>query len=87
MANEFDEYSVTLTAPARRAEEVTPTDGVDLARDSRALYVGGAGNVAIVTIDGDAVTLSGVTAGSMLSIMVRQVSATGTTATNIVSLS
>jgi hypothetical protein len=87
MANEFEEYKTSLTAPARNAAAVTPNDSTDLSNDSRALYVGGAGDLSIVTVGGDTVTLSSVPAGSMLSIMVRRVRATGTTATNIVSLS
>lgn len=87
MANEFTEYKTSLTAPARNAAAVTPNDSTDLANDSRALYVGGAGDISIVTVGGDTVTLSSVPAGAVLSIMVRRVRATGTTATNIVSLS
>lgn len=87
MANEFDQYRISMTAPASRGEAVTPSDTVALTRDSRALYVGGAGNISMLTVDGDSITLNSVPAGSMLSIMARRVNATGTTATNIVSLS
>ena len=87
MANEFQGYREGLSSPARRAETVTPSDVTDLTRDSRALYVGGAGNISIETVEGDSVTLNSVPAGSVLSIMVRRVNATGTTASDIVSLS
>ena len=50
------------------------------------LYIGGAGNVAVVTENGDAVTFTAVPVGTTLSIRVKQVKATGTTATNIVGM-
>lgn len=46
------------------------------------LYIGGAGNVAVTTIGGDAVTFNGVTAGSILPVQVLKV-ASATTATLI----
>lgn len=50
------------------------------------LYIGGAGNVAVVTEAGNTVTFSAVPVGTFLDIRVKQVLATGTTATNIVGL-
>ena len=47
------------------------------------LYVGGAGNIAVVTIGGDILTFSGVPAGTTLPIQVIKVSSGGTTATLI----
>ena len=49
------------------------------------LYIGGAGNVAVVTDGNDTVTFFGVPAGTTLPIQVTQVR-TATTATNIVAL-
>jgi len=49
------------TAPAASAAEVTPDNDEDLPTEARALYVGGAGNVAIITQDGSA-------AGNVLSV-------------------
>jgi len=45
------------------------------------LYVGGTGNVSVITIGGDQLTFNGVPAGTTLPIQVRQLRATGTTAT------
>lgn len=45
------------------------------------LYVGGAGNVSVVTIGGDTITFSAVPAGTILPIQVDRLRATGTTAT------
>lgn len=50
------------------------------------LYVGGAGNLRVLTEGGDDVTFNGVLAGSYLPIQVYRVFATNTTATNIVAI-
>tara|TARA_R110000824_G_scaffold54463_17_gene150326 strand:+ start:4603 stop:4872 length:270 start_codon:yes stop_codon:yes gene_type:complete len=47
------------------------------------LYVGVAGNVELVTVGGDTVTFVGVVAGTFLPVLVKQVVAAGTTASNI----
>jgi hypothetical protein len=72
--------------PATHAALVSPNDGVDLEYTSRALYVGGAGAVAVTMLGGDAVTFSGVLAGTILPIRVTRVKSTGTTATLILAL-
>lgn len=52
-----------------------------------ALYVGGAGDVAVMPIGATAaVTLPGATAGSILPVRCQQVMSTSTTATSIVGL-
>lgn len=47
------------------------------------LYIGGTGNVSVVTIGGDVIIFAGVPAGTTLPIQVRQLKLTGTTATII----
>ena len=47
------------------------------------LYIGGAGNVSVITIGGDIITFTGVAVGTTLPIQVSQLRATGTTATLI----
>lgn len=47
------------------------------------LYIGGTGNVSVVTIGGDQITFNGVPAGTTLPIQVLRLRATGTTATNV----
>jgi len=47
------------------------------------LYVGGTGNVSVITIGGDQITFNGVPAGTTLPIQVVRLRATGTTATLI----
>lgn len=75
------------TNPGRYAENVTPSDSADLARVSRGLFVGGAGNLSVVMAgNGATVVFTGVTAGSFLPIRVSRVNSTSTTATNIVAV-
>jgi len=45
------------------------------------LYIGGTGNVSVITIGGDQLTFNGVPAGTTLPIQVRRLRATNTTAT------
>lgn len=50
------------------------------------LYIGGAGDVAVVTAAGSEVTFSAVPAGSFLPVHIKQVKLTGTDATAILAL-
>ncbi|HEX7313309.1 MAG TPA: hypothetical protein VF297_05285 [Pyrinomonadaceae bacterium] len=75
-----------LMTPADGAAAITPHDTNALAYTSRALYVGGAGNLVVVMKNNDEVTFNSVPAGAVLSIRVKKVKSTGTTATNIISL-
>lgn len=75
-----------LGQPATWGELVTKHDTNELTRVSRALYVGGTGDVAVVMLEGSAVTFVGVPAGALLPIRVKKVMSTGTTATTIISL-
>lgn len=70
-------------APAANAVEITPSDTAVLNPVVRALWIGGAGNVRVVTVSGQTVTFAGAQAGSIIPVRVRQVLATGTTATSI----
>jgi hypothetical protein len=72
---------------ASNAVAVSPSDSVNLATPSRSLYVGGAGNVTVVTVGGQTITFTAVPAGSILPIQATRVNQTATTATNIISLS
>jgi hypothetical protein len=74
------------SSPAQNAVSITPADS-DLATAVRALYIGSAGNVAVILSgDTDAVTFVAVPAGTVLPITVKQVRLTNTTATNIIGL-
>jgi len=53
---------------------------------SRAIYVGGAGDLAVTMWGGGDITFTGMAAGSYLPIRARTILSTGTTATDIVAL-
>mgnify|MGYP000700423410 CR=1 FL=1 len=75
-----------LDDPATNAASVTPNDSTVL-DCTRGLWVGGAGNIAVVMRGGSAaVTFSGVPAGTLLPFRVTKVMSTNTTATLIVAL-
>jgi hypothetical protein len=65
-----------------KAVAVTPSNTTRIA-DTKALYVGGAGNLAVEFPNGNSVTINGVTAGTLLPLRVRRVLSTGTTASDI----
>lgn len=69
---------------AFRAESVTPSDTVDFKAPARGLYVGSAGNVVVVNMDGSTVTFTAVPAGAILPTRARRVNASSTTASSIV---
>lgn len=75
--------------PASKLVAITKSDATDLtANKIKALWVGGAGDVAVIGInDTAAVTIVGVPAGTLLPVMVSKVMSTNTTATSIVGLS
>lgn len=75
-----------LSTPAEHALAIAPSDSVDLSYTSRAVYVGGAGDLSVVMVSGETVLFSGVTAGSLIPICVSRVRSSSTTATNIVAL-
>lgn len=53
---------------------------------TQALYIGGAGNLRVLTANGEDVTFNGVLAGTIYPLAVTRIWATNTTATNIVRL-
>ena len=78
------------TRPGRSTVAVTPSDTADITKKDgeypRALWVGVAGNVAIVTPDGVVNTLTGVPAGTLVPIQTRRVNSTNTTATTMIAI-
>ena len=67
------------------AAAVTASDTVKLDAPS-VIYVGGAGNVAVLTEGGNTATFVGMSAGDILPVSVVRVNSTNTTATNMVAL-
>ena len=84
MVDRYNGSGDDLLSPASLAAEVIPSDVAALPIASKRLWVGGAGNVSIVTTGGVSVVYSAVPAGSYLRVRAAQVNATGTTATNII---
>lgn len=82
-------FNQIQSGPAGYAVAVTPSDSANVTTsfEVRALYVGGAGNVAVrFPGSGTAVTFVGVAAGTVLPIQAVRVMSTNTTATSIVAL-
>lgn len=83
----FRSFTESLLSPSEFCYAVVPHDGGDLPHATKALYVGGAGNVALVSVRGDSpTTFVNVPAGTILDVRTKAVLATGTTATDIVGL-
>lgn len=66
------------------ATTITPSDTVDTPADS--VYIGGDGDLRVITRRGSTVTFKALTAGSFVPVQVRRVLATGTTASNLIGL-
>lgn len=79
-------FTADQAAPARVWVTVTPSDTTNLPSGCRGLWIGGAGNVALVGEDGVVVTFSGIAAATVLPLGPKRVNATNTTATPIVAL-
>lgn len=75
-----------LVGPYYRGVAVTKSDNDDLPNVSRAIWVGGAGNLNVMLMNGDTVLLSGIPAGTLIPIRAARVMATNTSATLIVAL-
>ena len=78
-----------------RAAAVTPSDTADIPSVSTqdgvgnngcVLYVGGFGDVRVLTAGGDDVTFVGINGGTFVPVQVLKVFATSTTATSIIAL-
>ncbi len=86
MSDRFASFQPSQSGPAASAFAITPSDATDLAEPTRGIYVGQGGDIAVTMLEGDAVLLRSVSAGSILPLRVRRVRATGTTASHLVGL-
>lgn len=84
MADRYLGSGDDLLSPASMAAAVTPDNSNDLPTAAKRLWVGGTGNVALITTGGSTVTYTSVPAGTYLQVRAARVKATGTTATNII---
>lgn len=74
-----------LSMPALRGIAITPHDSNNLAMPTRAVYVGGGGNI-VAIMDGEVVTFVAVPTGTILPIRCTRINSTNTTATSLVAL-
>lgn len=87
MPDPFANIADTVSAPARRAEAVTPHDINPLTDIPKALYVGSGGTIAMRGVAGTADQLwKNVPDGALLPFRARHIRATGTTARDILAL-
>lgn len=91
MTDAFEKHQPSLDGPAPDAQNITPSQS-ELPYVSRALYIGGTGNVAVRMKGGEDVIFEDVPAGTILPIRVTHVWDTGgspsytTTATKITAI-
>tara|TARA_Y100000310_G_C20193860_1_gene583725 strand:+ start:330 stop:596 length:267 start_codon:yes stop_codon:yes gene_type:complete len=67
-----------------RLKAITPHDTTNEEFVIEELYVGGAGNVVLVLMNDDTVTLTGALAGHRYPYQAKRINSTSTTATNLV---
>ena len=83
MNDTFRKHTRSLTSPPEHGAAAVA--GADLVHVTRAVYVGGGGDLAVRLQDGTELTLANVPAGTLIPIRVTRVLA-GSTATQIVGL-
>jgi len=86
MIDKFSDFSSGLDDPATNGFDITPSDSVDFDYASRWIWVGGIGNVTLVTVGGDVITFTAVPAGTRLDVRASRVNTTGTSATLLVGM-
>ena len=87
MTDPFSNSADAVSAPARDAVAVTPSDDVALTDCPKALYVGTGGSIVMRGIDGSSDQIwANVPSGAILPFRAQYVRATGTTATGLLAL-
>ena len=86
MSDPFARHNPGLNAPAFGAFQITPDDSAPLEQVTRALFVGGEGNLRVTMAHGQTVTFTAVQPGMMYPIRCQAVLEDGTTASGIVGL-
>lgn len=81
----FENFPLSFTMPYNDGFAITESDTEDLPQVTRAIYVGGTGNITLITEKGNTIALVGVLTGTILNIRASRVT-TATTATNLVGL-
>ena len=87
MTDSFSNSADAVSAPARRAAAVTPSDSVALADIPKALYVGTGGTIVMQGVDGGGdQSWANLPSGTIVPFRARYVRATGTTAADLLAL-
>jgi hypothetical protein len=81
----YSNFETALDSCYPNAAAVTPSDSTDLGYVTRALYVGGTGDI-VATVAGSDVTFKSVPTGTVLAVRTSRVKSTGTTAPNLIAL-
>ena len=85
--NEFETYADSPTSPADNAFAIIPHASDELPRITKAIYVGGAGDITLRPLtNSEDVLFKNVPTGMILDVRARAVRASGTTATFLVGL-
>lgn len=83
----FESAADSPIAPSEFCFAIEPSDTAGLMQATKAIYVGGGGDVTVRTVRADAdVTFRNVPSGSILDIRVNAVRSSGTSATDLVAL-
>lgn len=86
MSEKYQGRADAIGAPVRAGFAITTSDSTDLVAETRAIYVGSAGDLVAVLASGDELTFVGLAGGTVLPIRARRVKATGTSASHLVGL-
>lgn len=86
VAKDNDRSGLSMLEPSGDGVVLTKSDTDELATKTRALYVGGAGDLNVVMNSGRTVLFSAVPAGTVLPIKIKQLLSASTTATLVVAL-
>lgn len=83
----FDSAGDSLIAPAKDAFAIVPSDNNDIAKGTKAIYVGSGGDITARLVNSDQdVIFRNVEAGSIIALRLRAVRAGGTTASDLIGL-
>lgn len=80
MSEKYQGRADDVTSPARGGFAITPSDSTDLSTETRAIYVGTAGDLVAVLSSGSELSFVGLAGGMVLPVRARRVKATGTSA-------
>lgn len=82
---QVDQNGNVINPIAQGVATIAPNDSTSIIK-TLGIYVGGAGDIAVVMADGTQATFKNVSAGVVLPISVTRVKLTGTTATNLLAV-